>query len=202
MNKVITIARQFGSGGRELARYLAEELSFDYYDKEIIKELSKRTSLSENYIDGISEERPTASFALSFARSFYTYEDPNMSIQQSIFEEQVKLLKEFAEKSSCVIVGRSADYLLSDYKPIRIFVYADMDSRIKRCMARKRPEEVDMDERAMEKQINKIDKNRAKFYEFNSGNKWGEAENYDLCINTSGRDLKDLAKKIAKFFID
>lgn len=133
MNKIITIGREFGSGGRELGRRLAEELKFAYYDQEIISEISKRTSLSEQYVQAIVEHRPTFSFPIHISRSFYPTVDPIFTQSLSIYQEQARIIKEMASRSNCVIVGRCADYILNEDKPFRIFVYADMASKIKRC---------------------------------------------------------------------
>lgn len=135
MNRIITIGREFGSGGRELGRRLAEKLQIAYYDQEIITEISKRTELSEQYVQQVVEHHPISSFPIHIGRSFqYPAMNPVMQQQQSIYMEQSRMIRELAEKSDCVIVGRCADYILSALQPFRIFVYADMDSKIRRCM--------------------------------------------------------------------
>lgn len=107
----------------------------------------------------------------------------------SIYTKQHELLRELSRKSDCVIVGRCADYILREQKPVRIFAYADMESRIKRCMER-RPEDEHLTEAQMKKRIAEIDRSRAKYYAFFSEQKWGARENYDLLVNTSGADIK------------
>lgn len=100
-----------------------------------------------------------------------------------------------AEKSDCVIVGRCADYILKEENPFRIFVYADLDARVKRCVRR---EENDLSEKEIKKQIKAVDKNRAQFYNYFVGEKWGDKKNYDLCINTTNLDIKEVVESLSK----
>ncbi len=193
---VITIGREFGSGGRELGRRLSENLGFAYYDKEIITGIAERTNLSEDYVHQIIEHKPIFSYPIHIGRSFYPIHDPIIRQNQEIYSEQHKIIKEMAEKSDCVIVGRCADYILRDMKPYRIFVYADMESKIARCR-RKAPENESLTDKEMSNEIKKIDKNRAKYYLFYTDQTWGERMNYDLMINTTGKDIKKLAEFLA-----
>lgn len=200
MNRIITIGREFGSGGRELGRRLAEKLQIAYYDQEIITEISKRTELSEQYVQQVVEHHPIPSFPIHIGRSFhYPAMNPVMQQQQSIYMEQSRMIRELAEKSDCVIVGRCADYILSELQPFRIFVYADMDSKIRRCMEKGNEQEL-LTERELKKYIVNIDRNRAKYYDFYTNQKWGDKLNYDLCINTTGIQIKEMVSVIAKMF--
>lgn len=104
-----------------------------------------------------------------------------------------------AEKSNCVIVGRCADYILKEYNPYRIFVHASMESRINRCLSRKNENE-DLYSKKLEKYIKKVDKDRAKYYEFYTYQKWGDKKNYDLCVNTTNVNIKEIVSVIAKIF--
>ena len=119
MNRIITIGREFGSGGRELGRRLSELLQFAYYDQEIVSEIAKRTSMSEAYVQQIVEHKPLMSFPISIGRSFYAGVNPIEQQTQAIYVEQHRIIKELAEKSDCVIVGRCADYILRDRVPHR-----------------------------------------------------------------------------------
>lgn len=130
---IITVGREFGSGGREIGKRLAEELGFAYYDHEIISEIAARTSLSEDYVQSIVEHRPYFSYPIHTARTLYVQSDPVLDQNIDIYSKQHSLIKELAEKSDCVIVGRCADYILRDQHPIRLFVYADDATKIKRC---------------------------------------------------------------------
>lgn len=198
MNRIITIGREFGSGGRELGRRLSEKLHIAYYDQEIITEIAKRTSMSEEYVRQISESRPIMSFPIHVRHSFYPV--PNPAFQQcvSIYAEQHKLLQELAGKSDCIIVGRCADYILRDTKPLRIFVYADTESKVKRCMERK-PDGESLTEAQMKKKMAEIDRSRSKYYEFFSEQKWGAKENYDLLVNTSKTNIKKLSADLSGY---
>ena len=199
MNKIITIGREFGSGGRELGRRLSEILAIPYYDQEIISEISKRTSLSEQYVQAVVEHQPVFSFPIHIGRSFYTPVNPLLEQNMKIYQEQARIIGEMAAKSDCVIVGRCADYILKEYNPLRIFVYADIESKLKRCRL-KAPENENLSDKELKQKIKEIDKKRAKYYEFYTGNPWGDKLNFDLCINTSQTHIKDLAPVVAKLF--
>ncbi len=199
MNRIITIGRQFGSGGRELGRRLSEELGVAYYDQEIIKEIAKRTSMSEQYIQQIIEHKPIISFPIHTGSSFYPVANPMLEQECNVFAEQRNIIREMAERSDCVIVGRCADYILKDMDPFRIFVYADMESRIDRCR-RKAPEDENLTEKELKKKILSVDKNRARYYEYYTDQKWGDIMNYDLCINTSTAEIKRIVPIVAKMF--
>lgn len=199
MNKIITIGREFGSGGRELGRRLAEELHIEYYDKEIITEISKHTKLSEEYIQQVVECKPHFLYPITIGASLSYIDDYHFQQVQSVYQAQSEILTDLAKRSSCVIVGRCADYILKELKPFRIFVYADIESRIKRCLGRKRDDE-SISEKEMKKYILKIDKNREKYYSYYTGQKWGDKLNYDICLNTTDTVIKDVVPHIAKMF--
>ena len=199
MNKIITIGREFGSGGRELGRLLSEILGFAYYDREIISEIAKRTSLSEKYIQHITEQKPIIPFPIHTGRTFWAV-IPDYS--QSVQQEQHAIIQEMAAKSPCVIVGRCADYILRDSNPFRLFVYSDMPAKIARC---RKNESADYEsgqaltDKDLARRIEQINKGRADYYEFYTGQTWGDKANYDLCINTAKiSDLKAAAEYIAK----
>ena len=198
MNKIITIGREFGSGGRELGKYLAEILGYAYYDREIIAEIAKRTSLSENYIQHVAEQKPVIPFPIHTGRTFWAViPDYGQSVQQ----EQHNIIRELAQKSNCVIVGRGADYILREEKPFRVFVYSDMASKVSRCKANNSQDYAkgaEMSEKELTKRIEQINKGRADYYEFYTGQKWGDKVNYDICINTANFDLREIAEAVAK----
>lgn len=196
MNRIITIGREFGSGGRELGRRLSELLQTAYYDKEIVSEIAKRTSLSEEYVQKIIEHKPMVSYPISIGRSFYPLTNPVMEQTQAIYREQHRIISELAARSDCVIVGRCGDYILRDRNPLRIFVYADIESKMRRCRE-KGQEHEHLSDRELKQQIQRIDKERAKYYEFYTGQSWGARVNYDWCINTSGRTIKQIASAVA-----
>jgi cytidylate kinase len=199
MSKIITVSREFGSGGRQFARNLAEILGFEYYDKEILAEIAKNTELSEEYIKSVVDRKPHSLFPISIGHSFSSGMDYQLMQMQQIFSAQFDTITELAEKSDCVIVGRCADYILRDKNPYRIFVYADMDKRIQRCIDHVQGDESD-DPEVVKKWIIKLDKDRAKYYEDYTGQKWGDKQYFDLCVNTSKFDIKNLAESIAEFY--
>ena len=198
MNRIVTIGREFGSGGRELGRRLSEIMGMAYYDKGIVTEIAKRTSMSEEYVQHIIEHRPVMSYPISIGRSFYPMVNPITDQHQTIYQEQHRIIREMAEKSDCIIVGRCGDYILKEQNPFRIFVYAEMESKMARCRERGAEHE-NLTDRELKQQISRVDKNRAKYYEFYTGHRWGERLNYDLCINTTDRSIKELAPLVAHF---
>ena len=199
MNKIITIGREFGSGGRELGRRLARELGVDYYDKEILAEIAKHTSLSEEYVQQVVENQPRQLFPITVGRSFLYVDTQPLQQASAVFRAQQEIIREMAERSNCVIVGRCADYILRDQKPFRIFVYADMQSRIDRCRSRA-PEGENISDKEYTQQITGMDKSRSRYYDFYTDMKWGDKLNYELCINTTGQDIPALAGFVAKIF--
>lgn len=196
---IITVGREFGSGGREFGRRLAEELNIEYYDKEIVTEISKHTSLSEEYVHMVMQSQPHQLYPITVGHTISYADSYPMQQIQSVYKAQSEIIRSLAEKSDCVLVGRCADYILRDYNPKKVFIYADMQSRINRCCERKSLGE-DYTEKEIKKHIQKIDKNRAKYYEFYTGQKWGERINYDICINTTNVDIKEIVPIYAKLF--
>ena len=199
MNRIITIGREFGSGGRELGRRLSEALGIAYYDQEIVSEIARRTEMSEQYVQSIVENRPSFSFPIHIGRSFCPMPSPALEQSLAVYQEQSRIITEMAQKSDCVIVGRCGDYILRDFEPFRIFVYADLESRMERCRA-KAPEDEKMTDRELKQHIHGIDRKRAKYYEFYTGHKWGDRLNFDLCINTSRTVIKEIVPVLARLF--
>lgn len=186
---VITISREFGSGGREIGKRLADVLGLAYYDSEIITMIAKETGMSEEYIKNISE-KGVYPYTFQFAKSFLNSSPvPNNQIQ--VFVKQNEVIKEIAKKGNCVIVGRAANVILKEYDTIDLFIYADMKSKIERCK-QKADENENLSEKEIEKKIIQINKNREKFHNVISNEEWGKKENYDLCINTSNIEVKEI----------
>ena len=199
MNKIITISREFGSGGREFGRRLSENLGFAYYDQEIVQEIAKRTELSEKYVQQVMSHRPISSFPIHIGRSFRMMADPNMDQSQNIFREQCSILREMAAKSDCVIVGRCADYILQEENPFRVFLYADMPSKVKRCRE-KNYEKEELTDREQERRIAAVNRRRAEYYEYYTGQRWGDRIHYDLCINTTQTNIKRMTAAVTRLF--
>lgn len=196
MPKIITISREFGSGGRELGRRIADELGWAYYDQEILHEMAKNTDYSKEYLASFTESGPVRLMPITYAHSFYHGNQGAFDQSVEVFTLQSNTIKQMALKSDCVIIGRCADYILRDYHPLRIFVYSNMASKVERCLARNEEKTQGLDEKAVIKEIKKVDKRRRKYYEFYTYQKWGDRNNYDVMINTSGQDIKALAKML------
>lgn len=194
---IITIGREFGSGGRELGRRLADKLKIAYYDKEILTEIEKKTPFSKEYIEEMCESRPVALYPIHYGISWTFMPDPHFKQSLEVYKTQADTIKELASKGSCVIIGRCADYILKDQHPLRIFVYSDMSSKIERCKKREKDHE-DLSDKEIEKRIKAIDKKRRKHYEFFTEQTWGDRSNYDLLINTTNVDIKALADLLAE----
>lgn len=199
VNRIITIGREFGSGGRELGKRLAEKLGIAYYDKEILVAIAKKTDFAVDYVQQILSRRPELYFPITVGQSFYPIVDPILEQNNTIYSEQSRIITDMAKKSDCIIVGRCADYILKDMHPLRLFVYAEMDFKMDRCRLRAKEHE-DLTDRKLTQQIKRIDKNRASYYQFYTGRKWGDKLNYDLCINTSYIPIKEAVDGIAKIF--
>ena len=199
MNKIITVGREFGSGGRELGRRLAEELGIQYYDKQILTRIAEETSLSPDYVSRVIESKPRMLFPITVGQSFAYATDYYVRQMQEIYGAQTDIIRELAKKGDCVIIGRCADYILRDLKPTRLFVYADIESRVRRCAERSREDEA-LSPRELERKIVSMDKDRAHYYNEFTGQRWGDKLYYDLMINTGGMDIKAAAPQLAGLF--
>ncbi|MCI8727192.1 MAG: cytidylate kinase-like family protein [Hungatella sp.] len=196
--KIITISRQFGSGGRELGRRLADELQFDYYDKEIITAIAQKQGLKEAYVERTLDSRTWQSVPLTFRRSLFGVSSLQ-SAQTSLLLEQKRVIEAIAKnKKDCVIVGRNADVILQEEHPFNIFVCADMDARIRRCMERASEGE-NLSPKELEQSIRRIDKNRAATREILTSSPWGRCGTYHLTVNTTDWNMKDLTPAVAAF---
>ncbi len=187
MNKnfVITIGRQFGSGGRAVGQKLAKKLDIPFYDKELISIAAKESGLSPEVFKDVDE---TAANSLLYSLSMGMYSFGNgplamgdLPINDKLYILQHQVIKDLATKGPCVIVGRCADYVLKDNPNcVNVFIHANMEYRKKRAVVVH-----NIDEKRAEHIINKTDKTRANYYSFYSGQKWGQPQNYDLCIESS-----------------
>ena len=195
---VIALGRQFGSGGREIGRKLSESLGFAYYDRELLKLAAERAEVGEELFADKDEKAGNPWLFKAFYQGGPKVKQ-GQSAEDVLFQMQSEIIRELAEKEDCIIVGRCADYILKDKNPLKIFVYADMASKIARCRL-KAPENEHLSDHEMRKQIKRIDRNRAKYYEFYTGRKWGDKLNYDLCINTTNTEIKKIVPRIAKLF--
>ena len=181
--KVITISRQFGSGGRTIGKKVAEKLGIPYYDKELLQEAAKKSGLCEKIFENF-DERPK-SLLYSIAMDSYMFALPGTgagdSLEQQVYLATYDTIKKLADKGPCVLIGRCADYALKDRDDvINLFITAPLENRIKRVAARNNVSESEAKER-----IKKTDKSRASYYNYYSAKDWGDAKSYDLCIDSS-----------------
>lgn len=191
---IITISREFGSGGRELGKRLAEQLGYDYYDNEIISAIAEQ---KDDYVENVLKNHGWLNFSLTFSRSFA----PAVTIMQAEhLQQQKKIIEKIAASGKdFVMVGRSADVLLKEYNPFKIFVCADMQSKVKRCIERASDDEK-LTEKELIRKIKSIDKMRKNTREMIDGGIWGHRENYNLTINTSGWSIKKLSFAVKDYY--
>lgn len=196
---IITISREFGSGGRELGKRLADQLHFPYYDKEILTAVAQQKGLDEEYVEKVFEGGALRQFPITVGRTFSSagvFQHQRNKTEFLLKQQQI--LKEFAQKGNCVIVGRGADVILKEYLPLNLFVYADMSSKVKRCRQYAGKYE-QLTDHELEIKIRQIDHNRKEYYEILKGDKWGAKENYQLCINTTGIQISEIAPILAEY---
>lgn len=197
---IITIARQYGSGGREIGEKIAEALGFPLYDKEIITEAASRGNINEELSCDVDESSANSLlYTLAMGSNFLgttMHFGYKMPINDRLFILQSDLIKECAARESAVIIGRCADYVLrNEERILRVFVYADIEHREERVKARHpelRPSEI-------MNVISKTDKRRATYYNFYTGNKWGKFDNYDLAVNSSTLGIDGTAELIVAY---
>ena len=192
-NFIITIGRQFGSGGREIGRQLSRLMNINYYDKELIQEAAKESGIDPHYFEKADETTPTGLYHAMLGFSSFNYE--GALCNENIFKLQADVIQNIARKHSCVIVGRCADYILRENpRCISVFIHAAMNDRI----ARIQKNEFLSEKEAMEKAM-KIDKRRAGYYNFYSDKEWGVSSSYDLSVNSSILGSEETARLIRDF---
>ncbi len=204
MNTIITVGRQFGSGGREIGELVAEHFGIKCYDKELLSRAAKESGFCEEMIQN-HDERPTNSFLYNLVMDTYSFgynasSFVDMPISHKVFLAQFDTIKKIADEGPCVIVGRCADYALSEYDNVlNLFIYADEDAKIRRL--KERFSDVKTDDQARE-MMNKKDKQRQSYYNYYSSKKWGRADSYDLCINSSKLGIDGTVKFIIQYIED
>ena len=172
---VITIGREYGSGGRLIAKKLSEQMGITFYDKQLITDVAKKTGFSEQFIRNSEHQRPTNSFLYDLYTSVQT-----PSVPDQVFIAQAKVIKEAVQKGPCVIVGRCADYILRDHPHcLKVFINAPLDQRVRRAR-----EEYGVQGANLESYVTRQDKARASYYNYFATGRWGQSREYDLCINS------------------
>lgn len=183
---VITIAREYGSGGHLLGEMLSKELGIKLYDKEFIRMAAQRSGMDEQYI--VKNEQSIPSFWLKciFSKNSEQPLESSLSSDDVLFVSESKIIQELAAKESCIIVGRCADFVLKDYpKVLKLFCYSDLSHAVTRCVS-----EYGIAKESAETEIKRVNRNRIHHYEYYTGEKWGEPHRYDLMLNTGALDLK------------
>jgi len=186
-NVVITISREYGSGGRYIGRLIADILGIKFYDKDFIVKLAKETGLSEEYIESNEQKRNSLA---SLNNGYYF----GLDNRDDLFLKESELIKEVANKESCVIIGRCADFILKDKENVvKIFIYSDMENKINRAI-----EFYGMDKEKAKKEIKQIDKLRSNHYKYYTEKEWSEHSNYDICINSDVLGVEKSANLICE----
>lgn len=198
-NYVITIARQYGSGGRTVGKILAEELGVNYYDRELLRIASDESGINEKLFASADEKLSQTSLFKAAKKvydgSVIPPESDDFVSMQNLFNYQAKIIRELAETESCIIIGRCADYVLKDYDNVlSVFVHAPMDFRMMRAA-----NVHSMPPKELERYINKIDKRRAAYYKYYTGREWTDGRNYDLCLNSSKLGIEKCVDEIKAY---
>lgn len=196
--KIITISREFGSGGRELGKRLADFLDYDYYDSEIISMVAQKSGMDVNYVENTLSNHGWKNQSISFRATLGSSAYVQAS-KVNLLLEQKKVIEEIASLGKdCVIVGRNADIILQEYQPFNLFVCASMDAKVKRCMERASEKEK-FSEKEFVKKIKQIDKVRSETREILTDSVWGKQDAYHLTVNTTEWNIKDLVPAVADF---
>ena len=176
--RIITISREFGSGGRFIGEEVAKKLGIAYYDKNIINEIAEKSGLSPEYIQENAELSPKKGL---FAYAFAGRDITGKSVEDMVYEAQRNVILELADKEPCVIIGRNADYILKDRDDVlNVFIHGDAQEKIQRITRL-----YNVEEQKAVKMMEDTDKRRMANYNFYTNQKWGKADNYTLCLNSS-----------------
>lgn len=189
-SRIVTIGREFGSGGRTIGRLLAQKRGIPCYDREIIEEISEKSGFAGKYIEENGEYGQLGLIGSLFTNRFYYQGQSNEDI---IWMYQRELILELAERESCVIVGRCADYILREREDVlRVFIHADLDFRSRRIVDVYGEREAAPQQRLKEK-----DRRRAAYYQFYTDMKWGDARNYHICLDASALGIERCAELLS-----
>ncbi|MBQ8279409.1 MAG: cytidylate kinase-like family protein [Roseburia sp.] len=199
-NQIYTIGREFGSGGQYVGEELAKRLGVKLYDKDLLQQAAKESGFCEEIFEN-HDEKPTNSFLYSLvmdtysANGYTTASFLDMPLNHKVFLAQFETIKKIAERESCVIVGRCADYALAEHPDcINVFVKADMKERVKLVAKR-----ANLTENKAKEMILKQDKQRASYYNYYTSKKWGDSKSYDLCLDSGKLGIDGCVEMILKF---
>lgn len=198
-NTIITIGRQYGSGGREIGHKLAESLGIKYFDNELLDRAAKDSGICQELFEN-HDERPTNSFLYSLVMDTYSmgYASAvlsDMPLNHKVFLAQFNAIKDIANEGPCVMVGRCADYALEDYpNKVSIFVYGKLEKRIRRVAGR-----YNLSDAKAKEVIRKTDKQRSSYYNYYTSKRWGDIGSYDLCVDSSVLGIDGTVELIKDF---
>ena len=208
-HRIICISRTYGCGGNEIGFMLADKLKINYYDAEIFSAVLKRLQADqdEQIRDNAAYPADKANQEVAFAaprrmtlkeriREFSRYH--GLSKRDAVFFNQSDLICDMAKKEDFIVMGRCADVILKDYHPLNLFIYADMEAKVERCI-RRAPEGEHLTRNEIERMIKQVDKNRAQYRQMYSDTKWGAKESYHLCVNTTERYMKEIVPGLAAY---
>ena len=199
--RVITISRQFGSGGRELGKRLADRLGWDYYDREIIDALAETHGYDPDYVRRALADHGWHNVQLTYRNSFsQLLFDPGHNTELRLREREI--LRDIAALGNdCIIIGRDADVILEEYHPFRVYVCAELEARLARCMRHEesRPADQRLNRKQILRNIRRIDRNRARTREILTGKQHGDASAFELTVNTTGWELRRLSNALGDF---
>ena len=190
-NRIITISREFGSGGRTIGRMAAMKLGISCYDQELIDKIAAESGLVKEYVEEHSEDISGGWFGFAEGRDFYGH-----SIRDTLYAAQTKVIRELAEKESCVIIGRCSDYILRDFDNVlTVFIHASMDKRAERIVRQYGERTEDPVQRLRDK-----DRKRRSYYQLYTDRKWGAVENYQLTLDAGALGIERCADVIASLY--
>ena len=199
--RIITVSRQFGSGGRELGKRLSDLLGWDYYDREIIEALAENHGMTPEMVHETLSHHGWHNVQLTYRNSFaHLGFDHGMRTQ--LLVSQREIIREIAEVGNdCIIVGRDADVILHEYHPFRIYVCADLQARLERCInhEKKKPRSARLTEKEILRNIRRIDRNRTRTREILTGKRHGDGSMFDLTVNATDWEIKPLTSAVADF---
>lgn len=196
--RIITISREFGSGGRELGKRIADIMSFDYYDKEIISAIARNSGLSSDYVENILNNHAWKNYPVTYRCTLHSSASMQSDKINLLLEQKRVIEKIAALDKDCIIVGRNADVILQQYHPFKVFVCAEKEAKVKRCMERATEGE-SITEKDLIRKMKQVDKIRSQTREILSGSSWGQDNVYHLTVNTTDWEIKDLAPALADF---
>ncbi len=196
---VITIARQYGSGGKTIAAMLAQKLGINFYSREILKMASEDSGINEQLFGMSDEKLRRAGWLRTLSRPYdgelLPPEDKEFTSDDNLFNYQAKVIKELAQKESCVIVGRCANYILRDQpNMLSVFIHADSSFCLERALERN-----SLSEKEMQRYIERTDKYRSDFYHYHTGHSWTDARYYDLCLDSGKIGFEKCVEEIISF---